>query len=876
MTAARRLALALAAPLAVIAGAAGQRTLAEHLGDAADYYELGLVYSPARVPDTSFAFSAAALDPTATRPAATFDRLTAPFGLRYARLGSQVVITTERGAARFAVSGFVEDARTGERLVGATVALAGGQGGTTTNGYGYFSLPRLREGQRIVVSYLGYPSDTITAARALRSRRVRLQPTYRLQTVEVRARSVLAPRLPIDLSPQSPRVLEPTELVRGDRDVVRWLLDQPGVSAKPGGFGGYSLRGADPEHNLILLDDATLYLPTHAGGYASSVLGRAIRSVQVDRNAGPARYGDRVGGVVDVRLREGSREKRRSTVSIGIADLNADTEGPVGRGSYYVAARRGLTDFWLRLLRPTVQTRESSIPDLDFSFTDLTGKINYPLGDRQRVYASVYVGQDRYTDEDQAFDSDGGSVDVFTDQSSRRWRNAVASLRHNATIGQRWFVNTVATLSEFQYDATDYFVLAEGTASDDERFSVSSSLFTSSIRDIGFKQDASFAWRTGWVLTFGSDLTAHRFRVGTSTNAAARLRELPEGGLPRVPDDGVGIPSLQTFDASVYANAHVEVSERFEADVGLRLSSQLGGGSRAFFAPLPRLAAQYELAERWRVFAKAGLARQFIHSISTQNPGLPRDLWVPSVAGLRPQRSAYASLGLATGGAGPLEASLTGYLQQLGGLARFDEEFQSLSLGDWVDELRFGDGAARGVETQVGYDLGRRVRLDANYTFALATRRFADSGGSRAQRERHEQNRRHSGLVSVRYRSGERWSLGATWRVGSGLAARLPTRNPVAQIPDTNVPLTNSWTYDGPQQTLRAFHALDLGARRVRVVDGIEYRLSFGVQNVYLRKNPLFLNLQRTDGAEAGERNYRFTQLSMLPVLPFARYTITF
>jgi len=847
------------------------QSLEEQLESTARLFGYRIVYSPGAVPDTSFSLSA--------KPSSTLEEalkpLTGPFNLEYTVIGKQVVVNRRRERS-FSTYGFVEDATTGERLVGATVVLLRSGRGLITNGYGHFASSGIRNGELAVISYVGYPADTIQLLRDQRGPvRVRLRPALQLNTVEVTASPVSLPVLPPTDRPLTPRVLDDLELVVGDRDINLWLGRQTGITSRAGGFGGYSVRGADPNQNLVLLDDAALYLPSHAAGFASSIMGDAVRSLQFFKNAGDARFGDRVGGVIDIRLKEGSRTKRSTMLSVGVRDVRAAAEGPLGRGSFYLAGRRGLTDLWLRLLRPSVRPAEASIPDINFLFYDFTGKINLPLPKRQRIYVSVFTGRDRYDDADEIFLIDGRNTDGFLDQSNRSWLNAVGSVRHNVAIGSRWFVNTTATLSQFTSSATDEFVLTENRDSEEALITTSSSFFATSLLDLGLKQDFDFAWQPGVALSFGIDAVAHRFRVGTNTAVFDRV--IPSDSLAELTTrvKANQLPQLRTYDASAYASVQIKRGSRWEVDLGARLSSQLGG-EEPYLALLPRLRGVYTISERLAATASAGLARQYIHNITTPNPGLSRELWVPSVAGLKPQRSRYATLGLRYSAGKDHSAAVTVHANQLGGLARFTTDFASLSLSEWVDNLRAGSGTAYGVEAEASSIIGS-WRFEFGYTYMRASRQYEDQLGQPQVAERFELDRRHSGRLSANWSIGEQWSVGANFQVGTGLPARLPRRNLVApDIPDTNVPLTNSWRYVPSQVQLKPFHTLDIGARRIYLIENIEHKLSFGVQNVYLRQNALFLNLRLNESPEAGTPSYRLTQITTLPFLPFARYSIRF
>ena len=59
-------------------------------------------------------------------------------------------------AMKFTLSGFVRDARSGEILIGATVSIPGGNVGTITNSYGFYSLRVDSSVKNLVCSYVGY------------------------------------------------------------------------------------------------------------------------------------------------------------------------------------------------------------------------------------------------------------------------------------------------------------------------------------------------------------------------------------------------------------------------------------------------------------------------------------------------------------------------------------------------------------------------------------------------------------------------------------------------------------------------------------------------------------------------------------------------
>ncbi len=56
---------------------------------------------------------------------------------------------------KFVLSGYVKDAKSGEKLIGVTVYKAGSNIGVNTNEYGYYSLSLPKGSHTIIFSYIG-------------------------------------------------------------------------------------------------------------------------------------------------------------------------------------------------------------------------------------------------------------------------------------------------------------------------------------------------------------------------------------------------------------------------------------------------------------------------------------------------------------------------------------------------------------------------------------------------------------------------------------------------------------------------------------------------------------------------------------------------
>ncbi|MBM4320262.1 MAG: hypothetical protein FJ125_09930 [Deltaproteobacteria bacterium] len=164
-----------------------------------------------------------------------------------------------------------------------------------------------------------------------------------------------------------------------DSDLYRSLHLAPGVQADDY-TARFSLRGGEHEDLLTLVDGMPLYDPFHLQDYggAISILGLdLVESTTLLGDGFPARFGDRMGGVIEVQT------KRPGTCHEGSAgfdllNAHAFARGPLGeQGGYLFAARRGYIDLFL----------DAWARDVDFrpSYWDIFAKLERRIGERDRL-----------------------------------------------------------------------------------------------------------------------------------------------------------------------------------------------------------------------------------------------------------------------------------------------------------------------------------------------------------------------------------------------------------------------------------------------------------------------------------------------------------
>jgi len=185
--------------------------------------------------------------------------------------------------------------------------------GTTTNNYGFYSLPLQRGKSVIIVSYLGY--DPITLEVNL-TRDTVMHFSLTMASSEIGAVTVTASGRQSKIeSPQMSMIDIPIDkflklpVIFGEADVLKVIQLLPGVQSGTEGSTGIYVRGGGPDQNLFLLDGVPVYNASHLFGFMSVFNPDAVKSVQLYKGGFPARYGERLSSVVDIRMKEGNEKE---------------------------------------------------------------------------------------------------------------------------------------------------------------------------------------------------------------------------------------------------------------------------------------------------------------------------------------------------------------------------------------------------------------------------------------------------------------------------------------------------------------------------------------------------------------------------------------
>ena len=253
------------------------------------------------------------------------------------------------------VSGKVLNKNTNEPIPYANVMILGSTLGSSTDEKGFFEIKDVPVGFiRIVASVVGYKyviSDELqvfTNHSAYTVIKMEEAPKDLLE-VEVVAVKEKSKESPISLRTISLQEIEKTP--GSNRDVSKAVQNLPGVAAGAVNRNDLIVRGGGPSENVFFLDDVEIPIINHfatqgASGGAVGILNPDfVRQVDFLSGAFPSNRGGALSSVMNIKQKEGSRDKMHFKGSIGASDLALTFDLPIKDNNLLFSYRRSYLQF---------------------------------------------------------------------------------------------------------------------------------------------------------------------------------------------------------------------------------------------------------------------------------------------------------------------------------------------------------------------------------------------------------------------------------------------------------------------------------------------------------------------------------------------------
>ena len=762
-----------------------------------------------------------------------------------------IIINSATFAQNFVLSGHISDSATGENLTGAAVIVENETStGTVSNNYGFYSLTLPRGYYRIRIQFIGYEPVVLPvtmnedAALDVELKRTAYelgditvrsqQPDYNVSSMDMGTVTMLAGEI------------ENVPVLFGENDILKILQLTQGVKPAGEGNAGFHVRGGGIDQNLVLLDEAPVFNPSHLLGFFSVFNSEALKDVRLMKGAVPAEYGGRASSILDIRMKEGNMKELGATGNLGLISSNLTVEGPLikDKSSFMVSGRRSYADLFLNL------SHNPDVRNSHLYFYDFNLKTNFKLNANNRIYLSGYLGRDDFD---------------YHNNFRLDWGSTTGTIRWNHVFSKKLFSNTTFLYSKYSSNITlkrDYNIH-----------------FRSVIENLNLKQDFTWYMNSLHTFKFGINAVTHDILPG-------RIHLSQAFGI--VPPEEV--PRRKALEWTAYASNDQYLTKRLRLYYGLRLSgfSNFGPGDFYEFGDdgeltntitlekpevfhthkgiEPRLGVNFRLAPNSSVKASFNRMYQYLHLISNTTTTAPTDIWLPSSNNVRPQVADQVSLGWFNNFSNnEFESSLEFYYKDLKNQIEFKNATELVYNSTVEAELTFGRGWAYGAEFLLKRTSGR-LNGWLSYTLSKTMRQFAEINNGNPFPARHD--RTHDFSAVLMYDILKRLKFSAAWVYYTGNAVTFPSGK--YQIEQKVI----SYYTERNGFRMPDYHRLDVAlAMYGKKRDGFESSWHLSVYNAYGRENAYIIKF-RNKSDKPGEMEA--VKVSLFKVVPSLSYRFSF
>ncbi len=787
------------------------------------------------------------------------------------------------------ISGYVTDGRSQETLIGASVYDASTMKGTVTNNFGYYTL-KLGEGQvNMKASFVGFePYEAVLNLKNDTVINISLTQSNQLNEVTVTARAMESNVKGTQMSTIELPVtqLKKVPAMFGETDVIKALQLLPGVQSGTEGSAGMYVRGGGPDENLILLDGVPLYNVNHAAGFFSAFNSDAIKNVTLYKGNFPARFGGRLSSVVDVRMKDGDMYQYHANLSIGLIASKVNVEGPIvkGKTSFNLSFRRTYYDLITAPLANIMVKQETESGKnsawAGYYFYDLNLKVNHKFSDKDRLFLSIYSGDDKVYARMKAKENTnyygGESSYVENLNLDWKWGNRVAALRWNHVIQPNLFMNVTGAYTQYRHSMGVNY----STESTRPQSSYTESMdlgVHSGIYDISAKADFDYKPFENHDVKFGANLTHHTY---SPTTTAIHLKETENEQTEYAFDSVTNDARIRALETDLYVEDNWDISNFFKLNAGLHYST-FSVDHKTYHSLQPRVSMRALVTESFSLKAGYAYMSQYIHLLSSNAISLPTDLWVPVTGSIVPMNAHQVAVGAFYDWKG-FEFSVEGYYKKMHNVMEYEDgaSFFSLDQTGWQDKVVMGDGWSYGIELFAQKQVGKFTGW-VGYTWAHANRLF-DRPGQELNFGKvfpAKYDRRHDLNIVLMYEFNDRIDVGATWIYSTGNCATLPLQgyhglnlnnNPYigyyySQTSINHVESRNNYRFNSYQR-------LDLVANFHKQKKHCERIFSINIYNTLCHNNPfiVFPKDYQVYNPMTGETTYMKTlrQICIFPIIP--------
>lgn len=665
------------------------------------------------------------------------------------------------------LAGYVRDIKSGEAVIGASIYSADTKIGIATDQFGYYSLTLPRGRQTLIIKGLGM-KDTRRRITLYSDGKLNIEMQEQvtsLKEVQISAEKVANVRsVEMGVNKLDIKSIKQIPTAFGEADVLRVVLTLPGVQSVGEATTGFNVRGGSADQNLILLNDATIYNPSHFFGFFSAFNPDIVKNIELYKSSIPEKYGGRLSSVLDVTDREGNKKKFTGSAGIGLLTSRLNVEGPIikDKTSFIFGGRTTYSD-WLLHLLPEAYKHSSA------SFYDVNLDISHQINEKNNIYITGYLSNDNFK---------------LNSDTAYGYSNKNANIKWKHNFNNKLYSVLTAGVDRYQYNVSS-------TANP-----VNAYKLNFAVRQTNFKADFTYYLNSKNTIDFGLSSIYYKLNPGDFEPNGIKSLVVPDA-----------VPLEQALESALYIGDKYDITPDLSISAGLRYSlyAYLGPQTVDHYAPnLPkgslnildsttykknqvintyqgpeiRLSARYNLNDDLSIKAAYNTLRQYLHLLSNTTAISPTDTYKLSDPNIKPQFGQQISLGVYKNAkANTIETSVEVYYKKIDNYLDY-KSGATLLLNQHIEQDVIGTrGKAYGIEFLIRKTAGK-LNGWVSYTYSRTFLRQNDPNAGELINSGNfypaNYDKPHNFNFTGNYRFSHRFSVSLDMTYSTGRPITLP------------------------------------------------------------------------------------------------------
>ena len=484
-------------------------------------------------------------------------------------------------------------------------------------------------------------------------------------------------------------------LILGERDILKVATALPGIKKAGEGSAGFSVRGGKEDQNLIMLDNAVLYNPSHFFGIFSGINPFTTGDVDIYKGSIPPEFGGRLSSVFDIKTKDANFKEFKGEAAIGPITSNLALQIPIVKDkSSLILGARGTYSNWILGL-----IEDENLSNSTATFYDTNLKYIHKFSKKDKLEVSGYYSNDSFS---------------ITSDSLQTYSNRLLSAKWSHTFNDKNSGDLILANSEYKFNIE----FDENSINDFELdYRIIETELKLKMKYLPNKQ--------------------HKIEYGISN----KLFNVSPGNIKPKGNQSIisvfNLPKEKGIESAVFISDNFELNKKLQLNLGLRFSlfTALGPSIqnvydenapksessiievknfannevvKTYGGPEIRSSLRYSLTPSFSIKAGFNNTYQYIHTLSNNTTASPTDTWRLSNFNIKPQQANQYSLGLFKNINGnEYEFSLESYYKTTKNILDYKVGANLLLNQNIESDILQGNGKAYGVEFLIKKNKGR-------------------------------------------------------------------------------------------------------------------------------------------------------------------------